>query len=577
MRISNYSSNYTALFDAGELDLLGFLCHSRQLGMDGVSLDMGDLVTSEPTYLRQIRRACLDQGLSISMVAVSTDLCLSEKHRLAGISRAIEVAAFLGASLLGIYEEAVSGEWRDVGRRAEITSRVCEEASRVGVPVGVYSDSPRVLGRERLESFQFFQTTGHPNAACILDTGLLESVAEGLLEKVGTMASLVRHVRARFYDPNLDGSESSINYEEVFNILRSVHYPGFVEVVYEPRQAGAVPVAEALPPIVGFLRSFAGAAPTVTVPQNIVGRSYEGLVTDRYFADDQVLTEVQVAFLEGPAVDGRGHVFFTDLRTERIYRWDPETRQVSVFRENTHRANGLLFDQRGRLLACEGTGRITRTDMETGEISVLADRYLNRPLGGPNDLAADSRGRIYFTSRLSNRDPDAGNVNAVYRIDPDGSLTRVLAWPQIDMPNGIVISPDDGTLYLIDADGREDQARRIRAYELKADGTVDNERLLYDFYPGRSGDGMAIDARGNLYVAAGLYRRRGTSETLDTRPGIHVITPAGQLQAFVETPEDTITNCTFGGEDLRTLYITCGKGLLSLRTRIPGKASYRPA
>ena len=577
MRISNCSSNYTALFVAGKLDLLGFLCHSRQLGMDGVSLNMGDLVTSESTYLQQIRRACLDQGLSISMVSVNTDLRLSEKHLLAGTRRAIEVAAFVGAPLLGICEEVESGEWRDGSRRAEMTSRVCEEASQVGVPVGVYSDSPRVSGREGLESLQIFQAVGHPNAVCILDTGHLELVAEDLLGKVGTTASLVRHVRAKFYDPSFDGSESSINYEEVFNVLRSVHYPGFVEVVYEPSRAGAVPVVEALPPIVGFLRTFTGAAPALTVPQNIVGRSYEGLVTDRYFANDQVFTEVQVAFLEGPAVDRWGHVFFTDLRTERIYRWDPETRQVSVFRENTNRANGLLFDQTGRLLACEGTGRITRTDMETGEISVLADRYLNRPLGGPNDLAVDSRGRIYFTSRLPNRDPEAGNVNAVYRIDPNGSLMRVLAWPQIDMPNGIVISPDDETLYLIDADGREGQSRRIRSYELKADGTVGNERELYDFYPGRSGDGMAIDVQGNLYVAAGLHQRRGTSETLDTRPGIHVITPDGQLQAFVETPEDTITNCTFGGTDLRTLYITCGKGLLSLRTQIPGKASYRPA
>ena len=87
---------------------------------------------------------------------------------------------------------------------------------------------------------------------------------------------------------------------------------------------------------------------------------------------------------------------------------------------------------------------------------------------------------------------------------------------------------------------------------------------------------MAIDAQGNLWVAAGLHRRRGSSETLDTHPGIHVISPEGKLLAFVQTPEDSITNCTFGGPDLRTLYITCGKFLFSLRTRIPGKSSYRP-
>ena len=124
---------------------------------------------------------------------------------------------------------------------------------------------------------------------------------------------------------------------------------------------------------------------------------------------------------------------------------------------------------------------------------------------------------------------------------------------------------------MIDTDGAEDRARRVRGYALKPDGTVAQEWLVYDFYPGRSGDGMCIDAEGNLYVAAGLHRRRGSSETLDTRPGIHVISPTGQLVAFAETPEDTITNCTFGGPDLQTLYITCGKLLLRLRTRIPGK------
>ena len=84
-----------------------------------------------------------------------------------------------------------------------------------------------------------------------------------------------------------------------------------------------------------------------------------------------------------------------------------------------------------------------------------------------------------------------------------------------------------------------------------------------------------IDAEGNLYVAAGLHKTRKTSETLDTRPGIHVISPAGKLVAFRQTPTDTITNCTFGGPDLRTLYITSGAHLHSLHTAIPGKASYK--
>jgi len=308
----------------------------------------------------------------------------------------------------------------------------------------------------------------------------------------------------------------------------------------------------------------------------IVSARADDVKTNDIFAQTEIQPETDVAFLEGPACDRAGNVFFTNIPVERIMKWDVATRQMIVFREKSNKANGLAFDREGKLLACEGgVGRITRTDMKSGEIEVLADNYKGMPLGGVNDLALDAKGRIYFTSRFGT-DLKAGQVNAVYGLDPDGSLERLVATPDVDMPNGIVTSPDDKTLYLIDADPRADHARKIRAYDLSEDGTLSKERTLIDFYPGRSGDGMAIDAKGNLYVAAGLHRPRGTSETLDTKPGIHVVSPEGKRMAYIETPEDTITNCTFGGEDLKTLYVACGKKLLSIRTKVPGKSTYRP-
>ena len=173
-------------------------------------------------------------------------------------------------------------------------------------------------------------------------------------------------------------------------------------------------------------------------------------------------------------------------------------------------------------------------------------------------------------------DPDGENPKAVYRIDPDGAVTQLLAWPDVQMPNGIVISPDNKRLYLIEAHPDAGHHRDIRVYDLHSDGSIANGRVLIDFSPGRSGDGMCIDSNGNLYVAAGLHDTRETSETLDTRPGIHVISPTGRLLAYRETPEDTITNCTFGGNDLRTLYVACGTRLLGIPTKVPGRASYRP-
>ena len=303
-------------------------------------------------------------------------------------------------------------------------------------------------------------------------------------------------------------------------------------------------------------------------------------IADRYATIDpgshlsklEILAKVEhrEVFTEGPAVDQAGDVYFTNVPAEHILKWDGN--RLSVWREKTRKANGLLFDADGSLLACEGAaGRVTRTEMKSGKVSVVAATYNGFPFAAPNDLCVDRAGRIYFTSRPGVEDPDKGNVNAVYRIDLDGQVSQILAWPEIHMPNGIVISPDDRTLYLIEAHPDADRNRCILAFDLNQDGSVSHRRTHINFYPGRSGDGMCIDSAGNLYVAAGLHRTRKTSETLDTRPGIHVISPQGQLVDYLRTPEDTITNCSFGGPDLRTLYVTCGTLLLGIRTRIPGK------
>ncbi|TXT39189.1 MAG: gluconolactonase [Planctomycetota bacterium] len=213
---------------------------------------------------------------------------------------------------------------------------------------------------------------------------------------------------------------------------------------------------------------------------------------------------------------------------------------------------------------------MTRTNLSTGEITVLVDQFNGHPLGAPNDLTIDSRGSVYFTSRLPNDDPKKHNVNSVYRINLSGQVARVLHEPDIHMPNGVEVSPDGRTLYLIESDGRESRNRCVFAYALNDDGTVTNTRRIIDFSPGRGGDGLCVDADGNLYVAAGLHKTRGTFETLDTKPGIHVVSPRGKLLAYLATPNDTLTNCTFGGEDRRTLFITCGNLLLSVRTQHAG-------
>ncbi len=279
-----------------------------------------------------------------------------------------------------------------------------------------------------------------------------------------------------------------------------------------------------------------------------------------------------MAFTEGPTVDRNGNVYFTELVFQRIMKLDPKG-VLTVFRENSNNANGLLVDPQGRLIACEGAGstrmgvpqkfkpQVTRTDLATRKIEVLADNYEGKPFIGPNDVTIDSKGRLYFT------DLPGG---AVYRLDAPGRLHRILAAPDIQRPNGLQISPDDKTLYVIEANQAEGGARMIRAFDLSPEGTVSRMRVHYNFYPGRSADGMSIDTQGNLYASAGMGQLRGTSETLDTKTGVHVISPDGKLVKFIPIPEDYITNNAFGGPDMKTLYVTAGKTLYRVRTDIAG-------
>lgn len=293
-----------------------------------------------------------------------------------------------------------------------------------------------------------------------------------------------------------------------------------------------------------------------------------------------------IAFTEGPTADAEGNVFFTDQANNRIMKLAVDGK-LSTFRQPANFANGMVFDARWRLLVCEsgdplaGTRpRVTRTDLKTGQVEILADGYEGKRFAGPNDVTFDGQGRIYFSDKPPVASISAAPVAAasaepvgsggVYRIDTDGRVTRILGPPEIEMPNGLMVSPDDKIFYLIESNPVEKGARMIRAYDLRPDGSVSNMRVFHNFYPGRSADGMSIDVKGNLYAAAGLHSPRGTAETLDTKCGIYVFAPTGALIRFIPIPEDTITNCAFGGSDLKTLYVTAGKSLFKVRTEVEG-------
>ena len=293
----------------------------------------------------------------------------------------------------------------------------------------------------------------------------------------------------------------------------------------------------------------------------------------------KVTVAAGACFLEGPAIDAEGNLFFSDIQGSRILKMDPRG-QVTTFREDSGRTNGNTFDKQGRLISCEGAEngpggrrRVVRTDMKTGRVEVLTERYDGKRYNSPNDVVVDSAGRIWFTDPYYAPDRSVMELDheSVYRIDEGGNVTRVITQPAIGRPNGLAITPDGRTLYVVDSNYiRPDANRKIWAFDILPDGTATKQRQVFDFGRGRGGDGLRLDMQGNLWVAGGITAPRHANESADVPPGVYVISPEGKLLGRIPIPEDVVTNLAFGGPDKKTLYVTAGKTIFKIPTAVAG-------
>jgi gluconolactonase len=254
--------------------------------------------------------------------------------------------------------------------------------------------------------------------------------------------------------------------------------------------------------------------------------------------------------------------------------------KLSVYRAKAG-SNGLMFDRQGRLVICESAQkRITRLEKD-GTLTVLADSYDGKHFNQPNDLTMDSKDRIYFSdpcygdrSQMELADASGRKIEGVYRIDPDGKVTRIITH-EVDRPNGLVVTADDKFLFVADNNNNSlTGARKLWRFDLKPDGTVDftSQKLIHDWQTTRGPDGLKLDSVGRLFVAAGLNRPNPPYEAATrATAGVYVFSPEGKLLQFIPIPRDETTNCAFGGDDLKTLFVTAGGSLWSIRMKTPGK------
>ena len=255
-------------------------------------------------------------------------------------------------------------------------------------------------------------------------------------------------------------------------------------------------------------------------------------------------------FTEGPAVGPDGSVLFSDVGSNSIYKFSPSNKKVTTFRERSGRANGLIFDPEGNLIACEGanTGGGRRISMTTkdGKVRTLTKEWQGKRFNSPNDLAIDSAGKnVYFTDpRYVGEEKRELEFEGIFMVRPDGSTE--LATKDVKKPNGIIFSKDGKKVFVADHEVTNDGTRQLLSFSLTEEGKFENKQILHDFGPSRGIDGMALGPKGNIFATAGS----------DKKAGIYIFDPGGNLLQVIDLPGDP-TNCTFGhGKDSLTLYVT---------------------
>jgi len=253
-------------------------------------------------------------------------------------------------------------------------------------------------------------------------------------------------------------------------------------------------------------------------------------------------------FTEGPAMGPDGNLYFTDIPNNRIHKWDPKAKKVSVFMEKSGGANGLFFSKEGDLFACQGVSqRVTSFYLEDGgEKELLADQYDGRSFNKPNDLWIHPNNGVFFSDPNYGRKELSQDGEHLYFITPyRDQVVRVDK--DLKRPNGIIGTPDGKTLYVADPG----QGKTFRyTIDEGEEGALSGKKLFVE----SGSDGMTLDNKGNLYLTSGT---------------VLVFDPQGKKIADIPFPERP-SNVCFGGKDGKTLFVTARTGFYSLDMKVAG-------
>lgn len=261
-----------------------------------------------------------------------------------------------------------------------------------------------------------------------------------------------------------------------------------------------------------------------------------------------MLISKQFKFTEGPAVDKKGNVFFTDQPNDKIWKYSTEG-QLTVFLDKTGRSNGMYFDKKGNLITVADEKNEIWSISADKKITVLLDNYKGKRFNGPNDLWVNSKGGIYFTDPYYQRPywerkKTELEGQYVYYL-AKGKTVPIIVDSNLVKPNGIVGSADGKSLFVADIEDK-----KTYKYDIAKNGTLINRTLFAEM----GSDGLTLDNKGNLYL---------------TGQGVTVFNSSGKQIEHIDIPGWTANVC-FSGKNRDVLFITANTSVYTLQMRVKG-------